>query len=68
MALSSTSTSSFGPWHLGYVDLRAAAALVVDSWIGIRVAALWIGRIPDRLHAKVYLALLIVVFGAMAGG
>nr|WP_159277883.1 sulfite exporter TauE/SafE family protein [Variovorax boronicumulans] len=65
VALSATSTPSFGPWHVGYVDVRAAAALVVGSWIGIRVAALWIGRIPDRVHAKVYLALLIAVFGAM---
>ncbi|ATA53465.1 permease [Variovorax boronicumulans] len=65
VTLSATSTPSFGPWHVGYVDVRAAAALVVGSWIGIRVAALWIGRIPDRIHAKVYLALLIVVFGAM---
>lgn len=65
VALSATSMPSFGPWHLGYVDVRAAATLVVGSWIGIRVAGRWIGRIPDRIHAKVYLALLIVVFGAM---
>lgn len=65
VVLSATSTPSFGSWHLGYVDVRAAAMLVVGSWIGIRIAGLWIGRIPDRIHARVYLALLVAVFLAM---
>ncbi|RIX77243.1 sulfite exporter TauE/SafE family protein [Acidovorax cavernicola] len=65
VVLSTTSTPSFGPGHLGYVDVRAAAMLVVGSCIGIRIAGLWIGRIPDRIHARVYLALLVTVLLAM---
>lgn len=65
VALSTQSPFVLGAWHLGYIDTRAAAVLVVGSWIGIRTASLWIGRIPDRVHAKVYLGLLIVVFLAM---
>lgn len=65
VALAMGTTASFGGWHLGYVDLRAGAVLVVGSWIGIRAAAPWIGRIPDCLHARVYLGLLVAVFLAM---
>ncbi|MBJ2154892.1 sulfite exporter TauE/SafE family protein [Variovorax sp. IB41] len=63
--LSAGSTPSFGAWHLGYIDLRATAVLMVGSWIGIRVATPWIGRIPDQAHAKIYLALLVIVLIAM---
>ncbi|MBB3141081.1 sulfite exporter TauE/SafE family protein [Halomonas organivorans] len=54
-----------GPWQAGYVDLRAFAALAVGSWIGIRLASPWIGRLPDGVHAKAYLALLAGVLAAM---
>jgi len=63
--LSAGSTPSFGAWYLGYIDLRATAVLMVGSWIGIRVAAPWIGRIPDQAHARIYLALLVIVLIAM---
>lgn len=56
---------SQGEWHVGYVDLRAWAVLVLSSWAGIRLAFPWIGRIPDSVHAKVYLGLLTVVLAAM---
>jgi hypothetical protein len=52
-------------WHLGYVDMRALVLLVMGSWIGIRLATPLIGLMPDRLHAKVYLALLVIVLIAM---
>lgn len=65
VALSMGATLSFGGWHLGYVDLRAGAVLVIGSCIGIRAGAPWIGHIPDRVHAQVYLGLLIAVFLAM---
>lgn len=52
-------------WHLGHVDLLASLVLIAGSWLGIRLAAPWIGRIPDRLHAKIYLALLCLVLGVM---
>ncbi|WP_034302758.1 sulfite exporter TauE/SafE family protein [Herbaspirillum sp. RV1423] len=56
---------SQGDWHVGYVDLRAWAVLVLGSWAGIHLASPWIGRIPDRVHATVYLGLLTVVLAAM---
>ncbi|EHN63558.1 MULTISPECIES: sulfite exporter TauE/SafE family protein [Comamonas] len=65
IVLSTQSPLPLGEWHLGYIDIRAAAVLVAGSWIGIRAASLWIGRIPDRVHAMVYLGLLIAVFLAM---
>ncbi|MCE8021521.1 sulfite exporter TauE/SafE family protein [Halomonas sp. MCCC 1A11036] len=51
-------SETLGPWHAGYIDLRAFLVLVIGSWLGIRLAAPLIGRIPDRLHAKAYLVLL----------
>ena len=56
---------SQGAWHVGYVDLRAWAVIVLGSWAGIHLASPWIGHIPDRVHAKVYLGLLSVVLAAM---
>lgn len=54
-----------GAWYAGYVDLRAFLVLVAGSWIGIRAASPLIGRIPDALHAKVYLFLLAAVLVVM---
>jgi hypothetical protein len=50
------------------VDLRAFAVLVAGSLVGIRAAAPWIGAIPDRVHARVYMGLLVAVLLAMALG
>lgn len=57
-----------GSWYLGYVDLRAFLALVLGSYMGIRAASAFIGRIPDRVHARVYIGLLIAVVIAMLLG
>ena len=65
MILASRAQVSLGAWHIGYVDLAACLILVAGSWIGIRVAARWIGRIPDRIHAKIYILLLCMVLGVM---
>ncbi|MBF8781304.1 sulfite exporter TauE/SafE family protein [Pseudomonas fulva] len=54
-----------GAWHAGYIDLRACTVLAVGSWLGIRVASRWIGRIPHGIHAKAYIALLCIVLLAM---
>lgn len=61
MALAGFSQAELGVWFVGYVDLLAFAVLTVGSLIGIRLAAPWIGRIPDRVHAWVYIGLLIIV-------
>ena len=53
------------PWIIGYVDLLAFAALALGSLAGIRLAAPLIPRIPDRLHARVYVALLALVLLSM---
>lgn len=55
-----------GPWHAGFVDLRAFAVLTLCAYLGIRLAAPLTGKIPDRLHARIYVGLLILVFVAMA--
>jgi uncharacterized membrane protein YfcA len=64
-ALASGFAPLLGAWHVGYIDLRALAVLVGGSWLGIRAASPWIGRIPDGVHAKVYLGLLCAVLLAM---
>ena len=74
MALAATATyvalawrhgATLGPGHAGFVDLLAFAVLAAGSWAGIRLAARWIGRIPDRIHAVTYVALLAVVLLVM---
>ncbi|WP_016914782.1 sulfite exporter TauE/SafE family protein [Vreelandella stevensii] len=73
MAVSGTATyvllsanhPALGGWYAGYVDLRALLVLAVGSWLGIRLASTWIGRIPDHLHARVYLLLLAMVLVVM---
>lgn len=61
MALARFGQAELGAWFVGYVDLLAFAVLTLGSLIGIRLAAPWIGRIPDRVHAWVYIALLMMV-------
>lgn len=63
--LLSASDTAFGPWYAGYVDLRALLVLAIGSWLGIRLGSIWIGRIPDRIHAGVYLLLLTMVLVVM---
>lgn len=56
---------ALAPWIVGYVDLLAFAALALGSLAGIRLAAPLIPRIPDRLHARVYVLLLALVMLSM---
>ena len=60
--------TSLGAGYVGYVDLRAFLALVAGSYAGIRMASPLIGRIPDRVHARVYVGLLIAVVASMLIG
>ncbi|HCF9520803.1 TPA: sulfite exporter TauE/SafE family protein [Pseudomonas aeruginosa] len=64
-ALLAWSDAPLGAWHAGYIDLRACLVLVVGSWLGIRLTSRWIGKIPDRIHAKAYIALLCSVLLVM---
>lgn len=65
VALAWRQGAALGPGHAGYVDVMAFATLALGSWAGIRLASPFIGRIPDRVHAIVYVALLAVVLLVM---
>ncbi|MCO7564818.1 sulfite exporter TauE/SafE family protein [Pseudomonas sp. S 311-6] len=54
-----------GDGYLGFIDLPAAAALVLGAWLGMRLAAPLVGRIADGLHARAYLVLLGIVLLTM---
>lgn len=64
-AMLAWNADSLGAWHAGYIDLRAWLVLVIGSWLGIRFTSRWIGKIPDSIHAKAYIALLGLVFLVM---
>ncbi len=66
MALAGFTESDLGVWYIGYVNVLAFALLTVGSLLEIRLAARWIGRIPDRVHAWIYIGLLIVVLLSMS--
>jgi len=65
MVMAGFANVDLGVWFVGYVDLLAFAILTLGSLLGIRLAAPWIGRIPDALHARVYIGLLGVVMVSM---
>lgn len=65
MLLAGLSRFDLGPWFVGYVDLLAFSVLTLGSLLGIRLATPWIGRIPDRVHARVYIGLLVLVLLSM---
>lgn len=55
-----------GHWYWGYVDMLAFVVLLAGSWLGMQTATPWVGRIPDKLHARIYLVLLTLVLLTMA--
>lgn len=55
----------FGNGYLGYVDLLAFVVLATGALLGIRIATPWIGKIPDKTHASVYISLLFIVMLSM---
>ncbi|MGE8179033.1 sulfite exporter TauE/SafE family protein [Pseudomonas fluorescens] len=65
MVMAGFTPFDLGPWFIGYVDLLAFALLTLGSMLGIRLATPWIGRIPDQVHARVYVGLLILVLLGM---
>ncbi|NMU92141.1 TSUP family transporter, partial [Achromobacter ruhlandii] len=65
MAAARALPAPLAPWIIGYVDLLAFAALALGSLAGIRLAAPLIPSLPDRLHARVYVALLALVLLSM---
>ena len=65
MAMAGLSEFDLGRWFIGYVDLLAFTVLTIGSLLGIRLATPWIGRLPDRVHARVYVGLLVLVMLSM---
>lgn len=65
MVMAGFAKVELGAWFVGYVDLLAFAILTLGSLLGIRLATPWIGRIPDALHARVYIGLLGAVMVSM---
>ena len=53
------------PAWRGYIDLRSCLVLEAGSWQGIQFTSRWIGKMPDSLYAKVYIALLCAVLLVM---
>ncbi|MEB0040794.1 MULTISPECIES: sulfite exporter TauE/SafE family protein [unclassified Pseudomonas] len=58
-------TAGINSGFLGYIYLPAFGLLTVGSLIGVRLTLPFAGRIPDKLHAHIYVALLILVLLAL---
>ncbi len=54
LVLAGYQEQGLGRGFVGYIDLLAFATLAGGGWLGIRLATPLIGRIPDALHARVY--------------
>jgi uncharacterized membrane protein YfcA len=61
-------TTGLASGFVGYVYLPAFGLLTVGSLIGVRLAIPYAGRIPDHLHARIYVALLAIVLLAVSVG
>ncbi|MGP5072066.1 hypothetical protein ACTXI0_06635 [Arthrobacter rhombi] len=51
--------------HLGYIDLLATAGLLAGSLPTIFIAKRLVGKLPGRIHAVAFIALLGVVLASM---
>jgi uncharacterized membrane protein YfcA len=58
-------TAGINDGFLGYIYLPAFGLLTFGSLIGVRLTLPFAGRIPDKLHAYIYVALLIIVLLAL---
>ncbi len=66
LVFSQASGPSLGAGFIGNVDLLAFVGLAVGSLIGVQCAAPLVGIISDRWHARIYVALLVIVALGMA--
>lgn len=53
---------------LGYIYLPALGLLTAGAWAGVRLASPFAGKIADRLHARIYVLLLVLVLITMIAG
>lgn len=51
--------------HLGYIDLLATAGLLAGYLPTIFIAKRLVGKLPGRIHAVAFIALLVVVLASM---
>lgn len=58
---------SLADGFVGYVYWPAFLLLALGSWLGVRLALPFAGKIADRLHARIYVALLLVVLLVLLG-
>ena len=52
-------------WQLGYINVPAFLLLACGSLLGIQLTSRFLGRVPDRMHARIYVGLLVVVMSSM---
>jgi uncharacterized membrane protein YfcA len=60
-----SNATDLGVGYIGYVNITAFTMLTCGACVGMRLAAGWMGRVPDQLHARVYVGLLMVVMLSM---
>ncbi|OCX25515.1 sulfite exporter TauE/SafE family protein [Pseudomonas graminis] len=56
---------NLGAWYLGYVNIFYFVCIVGGALLGIKLSSQWADKIPDKLHASMYVGLLIVFMMAM---
>lgn len=52
-------------WHIGYVDTSALATLACTALLGMRLAAPWAARLPERWRVAASMALMLAVLFKM---
>jgi uncharacterized membrane protein YfcA len=57
--------AELGEYYIGFVNIHVLLILAMFGAIGVAVARRWLPKVPDSLHAKVYLFLLVLVLLAI---
>jgi uncharacterized membrane protein YfcA len=56
---------NLGSSYFGFVYLPALFFLIIGGAIGVPIGSRLINKIPDAIHAKIYILLLVIVLIAM---
>jgi uncharacterized membrane protein YfcA len=57
--------ADLGAYYIGFVNINILMILALFGATGVVVARKWLPKVPDKLHAKVYLFLLVLVLLAI---